>query len=104
VTDQLGAWVAIVGGVLVILGMLWRVAGLPIRRIAERQDEFREDWTGRPARPGRPAVPGVMERLAAIEARVTAVEHEMRPNSGSSLRDAVDRVEQAVRPPAGPGT
>lgn len=105
-TDALTAWVAIVGGLLLIAGMVWRTLGKPLHNVIARLDEFWDDWTGKPARPGRDHQPGVMERLAGIEARQAATEqavedvrHELRPNSGSSLRDAVDRVEQAVVPP-----
>ncbi|MGW0658951.1 hypothetical protein [Streptodolium elevatio] len=66
---------------------------------------FWDDWHGTPGRPGRPEQPGVLERLAAIEQRqatteanIEEIKHEPRPNSGSSLRDVVDRVEQAVTP------
>ncbi|MEH0951005.1 MULTISPECIES: hypothetical protein [Micromonospora] len=62
------------------------VIGRPLRRLARQNDEFREDWYGVPARPGRAAVPGVPERLALIE-------KELKPNSGSTLRDAIGRVE-----------
>lgn len=81
-----------------VSGLVWRTVVLPLRRIAVRQEEFRSDWDGTSPRPGVPGRPGVMVRLAGIEARVEQVEHELRPNSGGSLRDAVDRVEQAVQP------
>ena len=63
--------------------------GKPLRRLARQNDEFREDWYGTPARPGRDAVPGVPARLALIE-------KELKPNSGSTLRDAINRVEQRL--------
>lgn len=49
-------------------------------------DDFLDDWQGAVARPGVPARAGVMERLGVIE-------HEVRHNDGSSLKDAVRRVE-----------
>ncbi|WP_236241176.1 hypothetical protein [Streptomyces sp. CC228A] len=84
------------GGAATVLGgaatMAWRsVAGA--RRLAGRLNEVIDDWSGTPPRPGVPARPGVMERLGGIEQRLTAVEHELNPNSGASLRDAVDRVD-----------
>jgi hypothetical protein len=39
----------------------------PIRKLSRDNDEFREDWYGRSARPGVAAQPGVMERLGRIE-------------------------------------
>jgi hypothetical protein len=50
----------------------------------------------------------VMDQLRTMRAehkatndRLAAIEHELHPNSGGSLRDAVDRVEQAVTDPTG---
>lgn len=68
------------------------------------------DFAGEPARPGVAARPGVIESLSNIKATQTAqgaqlasvtdelgkVRHELHPNSGLSLRDAVDRMEKAV--------
>jgi hypothetical protein len=49
-----------------------------------------DDWQGEPARPGVPERPGVMTRLATIE-------EQLHPNHGSTLRDAINRVESGVR-------
>ncbi|MEU2660196.1 hypothetical protein ABZ615_33370 [Streptomyces sp. NPDC007325] len=35
----------------------------------------------------------VGDRIGALDDRVAAIEHELHPNSGSSLRDTVDRVD-----------
>lgn len=47
-----------------------------------------------------------MERVSAIEDRLTRVEHELYPNSGGSLRDAVDlanrRLARLCDPPTDP--
>lgn len=64
--------------------------GKPLRRLTRQNDEFREDWYGRPARPGRAAETGVMERLSAIEA-------QMRPNGGGSMRDAINDLRHDLR-------
>jgi hypothetical protein len=48
-----------------------------------------DDLLGEPERPGYPAQPGLMARVSAIEA-------QLQPNSGSSLRDRVDRVGRLV--------
>jgi hypothetical protein len=69
------------------------VAGASARWVGKkwaRIDEFIDDWQGAAARPGVSARPGVMARLDAIE-------HELRPNSGASLRDAVNRVDERTR-------
>ncbi|MFF0744225.1 hypothetical protein ACFYVL_27885 [Streptomyces sp. NPDC004111] len=84
-----GAIVATAGA----LAVVWR-AIRPLRQLARRVEDFVDDWQGTEARPGVPARPGVMTRLGAIEEQLAAVEHELHPNSGGSLRDAVDRVDQ----------
>lgn len=93
-----GAILAIGGA----LAMIWRAltAGL---KTGKRWDTFLEDWHGTPARPGRPAVPGVMQRfvdqetrLAALETLTGEIRHEVYPNSGGSLRDAVDLLLKRV--------
>lgn len=112
VIDTLIVW----AGVLVALaggaGVAWR-ALRPVRHAAQLLEEFIDDWRGTPGRPGVAERPGVMVRLGTIEGqtqvipelerRVARVEHELRPNGGASLRDAVDRVErnQALGPRAG---
>ncbi len=99
--DQAVIWSVALAAIFGVLAVLWRA----IRRITQAVENFSEDWQGTPARPGVPARPGMMERVGGIEQsvggierRVGAIEHELHPNSGSSLRDAVDRVEEHVRP------
>ncbi|MFE0545228.1 hypothetical protein [Streptomyces sp. NPDC058891] len=88
-----------VGGLLTALvGVavaVWRVvrAGL---RFFRRVELFMDDWYGEPARPGVPGRPGVMERVSGIDDRLTRVEHELQPNSGQSLRDAVDLANRRL--------
>ncbi|MCZ4604762.1 hypothetical protein O3S80_13625 [Streptomyces sp. Lzd4kr] len=86
------ASVAIAGA----LALAWRMIR-GVVRILRRMDDLADDWTGTPARPGVPERAGVMARLDQIEERVGTIEHELRPNSGQSLRDAVDRVDRRTR-------
>ena len=51
--------------------------------------QFLIDWAGEEARPGRDATPGVMERLNAIDG-------QLKNNGGSTIKDAVDRIERSV--------
>ncbi len=79
----------IAGAVAAVVGtglLLGRVIGRPLRKLSRDNDEFREDWYGQGARSGVEARPGVMERLHGIE-------KELRPNGGSTLRDAIIRLE-----------
>lgn len=78
------------------IALIWRLTR-GARRVLARMDEFADDWQGTPGRPGVPGHAGVMARLGGIEERLIAVEHEMRPNSGSSMRDAIDRVDERTR-------
>lgn len=103
---------AIAAGIAVVAG-LWK-GGRALLRFVRRVYDFLDQWNGEPARDGRPAVPGVPARLAALElwqrAAVTTVreavttvrevkdtvgrvENELKPNGGGSARDALDRIE-----------
>lgn len=89
---DLTALIPIAGGIggVIIAGMSVGVAvGKPLRKLSRQNDEFREDWYGQPARPGREAQPGVMERLGNIE-------KELHPNGGGTLRDAINRLEKRL--------
>jgi hypothetical protein len=55
----------------------------------DNMDSFMRDWAGEPAAPGRSAVPGVMERLNRIDG-------ELKRNGGSSMKDAINRVEKKL--------
>lgn len=86
-----------IAAVLSALGVLIRLArkAWPILR---RVSHFADDWFGEPDRDGVPGRPGVMKRLQTVDQRLDTIEHELKPNSGQSLRDAVDRVEAAITP------
>ena len=62
---------------------LWKAVA-PVFRAAR---DFLEDWKGEPDRPGVKGRAGVMARLGSIE-------HELHPNSGLSMRDAINRTEK----------
>lgn len=52
-----------------------------------------DDLTGEPARPGQAARPGLMERVQKLEDRSVELLH----NSGSSIKDTVNRIDDRVR-------
>jgi len=60
-----------------------------IRSMMEWLEKFRRDWEGEPGGPGRDAVPGVMERLNRLDG-------ELSNNGGSSMKDAIDRIEKVL--------
>ena len=86
-------WAAAVTAILTALGLLWRLLKPLCDRIhlvMDNIDNFMRDWSGEPAAPGRSAVPGVMERLNRIDG-------ELKRNGGSSMKDAINRVEQTQK-------
>lgn len=91
--DTAAVWAIAIAAVLGLAATVWRLTR-PFRRLARLADEFIDDWRGAAARPGVPGRPGVMERLGTIEQTMGTVAHEVRPNGGASMRDAVDRVDQ----------
>lgn len=62
-----------------------------------------EDWQGEPERRGpggaliAPARPSAMERIAVLEVDLSKVHKELTQDSGSSARDAIDRLEVMLR-------
>ncbi|MFE9923259.1 hypothetical protein ACFYQA_17240 [Streptomyces sp. NPDC005774] len=94
--DAAVIWSLAVVAIAGVLALAWR-AVRGVRRIAERLDDFVDDWNGVGPRPGVPERPGVMTRLTQIEGRLSSMEHELQPNSGQTLRDAVNRVDRRTR-------
>jgi len=73
------------GAFFVAVFAIWGL-GKRVSPFAKKILDFLDDWNGEPARPGVPARLGVMARLDEMH-------HELHPNSGSSLADAVNRTE-----------
>jgi hypothetical protein len=59
------------------------------KRFNSGWEDFMRDWKGEDAEPGRDHAPGVMERLNNIDG-------EFKKNSGSTLKDAVARIESKL--------
>lgn len=70
-------------GVTQVIVPLWK----KVNGLFDTWASFVRDWNGEPAEPGREAVPGVMERLNKLDG-------ELSHNGGSSLKDAVERLEK----------
>ncbi|MFG2682511.1 hypothetical protein [Streptomyces sp. NPDC048392] len=82
------------GAVSLALGLgtaLWRV-GRSVMHLFRRASQFFDDWYGEDERPGVPARPGIMVRMAGMETRLSQVWYEVFPNGGGSLRNAVDQA------------
>lgn len=75
------AWAVFIALIAGVIKKLWPV----VKKLAD----FLDDVAGEPARPGVPARAGLMERVQRIE-------HELFPNSGKSLRDQTNRMEQKL--------
>lgn len=89
--DWLPYLIATVVGILAAaIGWIIKKAWPFLRKVTH----FFDDLMGEPERPGVPERPGIMSRLETIEGRLGGVEHEVKTNHGSSLKDAVKRVEQ----------
>lgn len=74
------------------IGVIWKLLSPIVRKtkaLMEALDRFTTDWFGEPARLGHKAVPGVLERLEKLEG-------ELSHNGGSSMKDALKRVEQKI--------
>jgi hypothetical protein len=85
-------WAAGVITIGTALGMIWRLLRPFYARLhvlMDNWDSFMRDWAGEPAAPGRSAVPGVMERLNRIDG-------ELKRNGGTSMKDAVTRIEKKL--------
>lgn len=82
------AGAGIVLGVVVTALTLAVMVGRPLRQLARQNDEFRQDWYGMPARPGRAAVAGVPERLARLETSATGRDGQLAA-AVTALRDDV---------------
>lgn len=114
--------IVLMGGVLGLLGkgahLGWRTAQKVVRLV--------DDLAGEPPSLGHEGRPGLLQRVATIEAavvavpalvlrigalegrvsvleeRTAAVEAQLQPDGGASLRDSLDRVEAALTPTADP--
>lgn len=96
------AAVTVAAAFVAALALLWKPIGVLLRMI-DRVREFLDDWQGEAARPGVRQRAGVMERLEKLESGMETVTRELHNNGGSSLRDRVDTIANAVvtnEPPA----
>jgi hypothetical protein len=99
VASMLVAMLAVLGGLAAVGRWAWQT-GAKMTRLAD-------GLLGEPPGPGAPnGRPGVLDRLTGIddtirqihdsqqrlEARVSFVEAQMRPNGGTTMADKVDRI------------
>ncbi len=65
-------------------------------KILKRFIHFLDDYFGEEERPGFPGRPGMQERLRMIELEIECISFEMKPNHGTSIKDAVGRIEKRL--------
>jgi hypothetical protein len=87
------AWiVAAVSLATVIAGiMAWLIRGS--WRLAREFLSFMEEWKGVPTVHGRPARPGVLDRLSSLESVTGDISLQVHMNGGHSVKDIVNRIE-----------
>lgn len=93
-------WLAAIGV------LVW--VGVKVFPFVRKINHFIDDVAGEPARPGVEARKGLMERLSVVEEKqdeqsielakqsssLAVVRHEVTTNHGSSLKDAVKKLEK----------
>jgi hypothetical protein len=85
INAAIGVFMLILGVVVGIFRWVYKWS----RTFDKKWDTFMRDWAGEPAAPGRDAVPGVMARLNNIDG-------ELKHNGGSTMKDAMKRVEKKL--------
>ena len=65
-------------------------------KLVKRFIHFLDDYFGEEERPGFEGRPGMQERLRFMEEEIACISFEMRPNHGTSIKDAVARIEQRL--------
>lgn len=78
----------VLGAVLLFAKVIYPTAKR-ISKWMNTWEDFMDDWFGTEPRPGRSRTRGVMERLNEIDG-------ELKHNGGSSIKDAVSRIETSV--------
>lgn len=65
-------------------------------KLTKRFIHFLDDYFGEEERPGFDGRPGLQQRLRAIEMEIECISFEMRPNHGTSIKDAINRIEKRL--------
>jgi hypothetical protein len=65
-------------------------------KLLKRFIHFLDDYFGEEERPGFDGRPGMQERLKFMEEEISCISFEMRPNHGTSIKDAIGRIEDRL--------
>lgn len=91
--------VAFVTGVMVVIGFLtWvvKVPGKAVWSFLHFMGQFKRDWLGEPAQPGRPAVPGMMERMQRIDGQMGGDDEPSLVDMVQSTAIAIDEIHHQL--------
>ena len=105
IAENILAVAALITAVTIIV-----VGSIKMSRFIKKTVHFFDDFIGEEARPGVPSRAGFSERMSniekqlnqgtekfsVIENKLDRIDYELRPNSGLSLRDAINRIEKRV--------
>jgi tetrahydromethanopterin S-methyltransferase subunit G len=83
---------------------------IKITKFFKKAVHFFDDFLGESERPGVPPRPGMSERISSvefcikkidnrledIEGKVAKINYELQPNSGFSVKDAINRIEKRI--------
>jgi tetrahydromethanopterin S-methyltransferase subunit G len=83
---------------------------IKVTKFFKKTVHFFDDFLGEEERPGVPTRPGMSERISNmescikkvdsrledIEGKVVKINYELQPNSGMSIKDAINRIEKRV--------
>lgn len=87
------AWAGVIIAVGGAIGVIYKLVS-PIvnktKKLMEALDLFTKDWFGDEGDDLHPRKPGMLERMSKVEA-------ELKHNGGSSIKDAVKRIETKVK-------
>ena len=65
-------------------------------KLTKRFIHFLDDYFGEEERPGFDGRPGMQERMKIIEMEIMSISFEMKPNHGTSMKDAINRIEKRL--------
>ena len=65
-------------------------------KLTKRFIHFLDDYFGEEERPGFDGRPGMQERMKIIEMELMSISFEMKPNHGTSMKDAINRIEKRL--------
>lgn len=97
----------LVAGAITAVGtaaaIVWKVVGWMISTV-RKLGRLADDLLGEQPRPGLPnGRPGLMDRVASIEesqsgvlSRMEALEAELRPNGGGSIKDQIGKIARVT--------